>query len=118
MKLKIALLVAGIALAPMASFANDDYYETDDIHGRSIFALTAALADKGIDAERVEEWGGAIRVFVRDANGSSSMVLVNKDTLQPINQANAVGSRIDTGRDTGSGWNASNFNDSLESLTE
>jgi pyruvate carboxylase len=112
MDIKLALVAAAVALTPVASFADDH-----TIHGRSEFALTASLAEKGIDAERVEEWGTAIRVDVRNADESNGFILVDKDTLQPLNSATAVGTRIDLGN-TGSGWSAADFNSSTESLTE
>ncbi|GHA21834.1 hypothetical protein GCM10007989_16460 [Devosia pacifica] len=113
MNIKIALVaaLAAVSLAPAASFASDDH----EVHGRSDFALTAALAENGIAAERVEEWGEAIRVDVRQADGSLGVLLVDKDTLQPLSTISA-GNRSQLGN-TGSGFSATDFTNAPQSLT-
>ncbi|WP_108398329.1 hypothetical protein [Devosia submarina] len=113
MSIKLAVVAAAVAFAPVSSFAMDDH----EIHGRSEFSLTASLAEKGIAAERVEEWGNAIRVDIRNEDGSAGFIFVDKDTLQHLNAATAVGTRVDLDN-TGSGWSAAEFNSSTASLTE
>ncbi|WP_108397743.1 hypothetical protein [Devosia submarina] len=107
MNKKLLVLAAVMAFTPAVSFAEE--YENDlQIHGRSPESLIATLAQKGIAAENVEEWGNLIRVDTRDAEtGAHSFVLLDKDTLQPrqATSANTTGARV-----TDSGWTAETFN--------
>lgn len=109
MKKKLLFLAALVAMTPAVSFAEE--YENDhNIHGRSPESLIATLAQKGIDADNVEEWGNLIRVDTRDREtGTHSFVLIDKDTLQPHQAAANVASQA-AGRDTNSGWTAQTFN--------
>ena len=109
MKKHLLFLAAVIAMAPVASFAEE--YEHDlTIHGRSPESLIASLAETGIDAERVEEWGSMIRVDARDPDsGSHYYVLLDKDTLQPRQTASITAHQA-SAQSSGSGWTAETFN--------
>ena len=113
-----AAAALGLLLAPSLAFASDSLLDDRQIDGRSIFSIESSLAQQGIAADRVEEWGNAIRVDARAADGSSYVVIVDKDTLRPLDAANAVGTRVDVGGSPStSGW-ANGFNSSPESLVD
>ncbi|OAM76099.1 hypothetical protein [Devosia elaeis] len=76
-----AIALVGFSVAP--TFANDDDNE-DTIGGRSIFAIESALRDNGVVTSGIEEWGGLIRAWVPNANGGTSMLFFDADTLQPV----------------------------------
>jgi len=67
------------------------------IDGRSTSAIIAALAEQDIIATNVEEWGGLIRVDTRTESGNQ-VLFVDKGTLRPTKEANAVGTRLSVGR--------------------
>lgn len=75
----VALLGSSI-LPTVASEADND----NKIHGRWDFALEADLRERGVDVSGIEEWGDLIRAWVRNADGTTSMVLFNADTLQQV----------------------------------
>jgi hypothetical protein len=94
-KLLIAALIsgtgfAGIALAaatPAAAastgtFCDGNYADIDANKSE----ITQRLSEEGIKATSIEEWNGCVRAFVENANGTQTMVLLDPDTLQPINR--------------------------------
>jgi type III secretory pathway lipoprotein EscJ len=109
------LLAAAIALVPATAFANENDRE-QTINGRSHQTIISILQQKGIDAERVEEWGGVIRVDTHKADGSNAFILIDKNTLQIRQPASGVATQLSV-RPTGSGWSAQSFG-STESLVE
>lgn len=78
-KMYFALLGAVILHVP--TVFGEGLLDDTDVFGRSTSSIILSLAERDIDADRVEAWGGSIRVFVR---GSNSLLLVDKDTLKPI----------------------------------
>src|SRR5690349_16030307 len=79
--LSLAVLVTLSSFA-VPAFANEA--DSDDIHGRTEFAVESALRERGVTASRVEEWGPLIRAWVSDGNGGSTMQFFDADTLQPV----------------------------------
>ncbi len=89
-----ALLAAAVALLPVSAFAAQSLTEEEqEVHGRSASSVITSLAQRGIDADAVEQWGEAIRVDLRGADGQGSFLLLDKDTLQPLSPPAAVGTR-------------------------
>ncbi len=85
-----------LVLLSSAAFASEYSENNDNIHGRSVAAITANLAEyHGIDADRVEAWGDKIIVHTTDENGATRVLYLNKDTLRPLADAATVASRID-----------------------
>lgn len=88
----VSFASVALILVSTAAFASED--NDHDVHGRSVAAITANLAEYyGIDANRVEEWGDKIVVHTQDENGANRMLFVHKDTLRPIEHAPAAASR-------------------------
>jgi hypothetical protein len=79
----ITSVVALVGLSIVPTFA-DEYETMDTIGGRSTFAIESALRDRGMITSGVEEWGGLIRAWVPNANGGTSMLFFDADTLQPV----------------------------------
>lgn len=85
-----------LVLLSSAAFASKDSENDSNIHGRSVAAITANLAEyHGINAERVEAWGDKIIVHTNDENGANHVLYLNRDTLRPLVDAPAVASRVD-----------------------
>lgn len=86
MNIKALALTAAatVALTSTASFANETMFSNEDIFGRSTYVATVLLAEQGIDAHSVEAWGDVVRVETADADGSTKLIFVDKDTLRPI----------------------------------
>ncbi|MFD2646760.1 hypothetical protein ACFSX5_03020 [Devosia albogilva] len=80
----IAALVAIVGFSTLPVFATSDSDNT--VHGFWEFSLQSSLRDRGVDASRVEEWGGLIRAFVQNPDGSTSMQLFDPTTLQPVSR--------------------------------
>ena len=81
--LSIATILTVTSFAIVPVFANEDD-NSDDVHGRSAFAVQSALRDRGVDTSGVEEWGNLIRAYVSNGNGGTTMQLFDADTLQPV----------------------------------
>ncbi|WP_173088665.1 hypothetical protein [Devosia sp. 1635] len=80
-----ALLAAAVTLLPVSALAAQSLTEEEqEVHGRSASSVIASLGQRGIAADAVEQWGEAIRVDVRGADGQGSFLLLDKDTLQPL----------------------------------
>jgi hypothetical protein len=75
--------VATVAVTSTAAFA-DSYFTKDEVFGRSTFVTTTLLAEQGINALSVEEWGQVVRVETADTDGSVKLIFVDKDTLRPL----------------------------------
>jgi hypothetical protein len=85
-----------LILLSSATFASENSETDNNIHGRSVAAITANLAEyHGINADRVEAWGDKIIVHTNDENGVNRMLYLNKDTLRPLADAPSVASRLD-----------------------
>ena len=75
-----AAIVAGIAAPAMA--ASPDTFTESDFD--SDYALTL-LAEKGIDASSVEQWGSSYLVaWVDGAEGGQTMIYLDPDTLEVV----------------------------------
>ncbi len=70
--------IAGFTALPTLAMADTT------IHGRDEFALEAALLDRGVATERLEEWGGYVRAWVPNGAGGTSMQFFDPDTLQQV----------------------------------
>lgn len=71
-----AVALAGFSVVPI--FANED--DTQDIiNGRSVLAI-----DSGVVTSGIEEWGTLIRAWVPNADGGTSMLFFDADTLQQV----------------------------------
>ena len=81
--LSIAVLLAVTSFTALPAFANEDD-GSNDIHGRSEFAIQSALSERGVATSGVEEWGTLIRAWVPNGNGGTSMQLFDADTLEPV----------------------------------
>jgi hypothetical protein len=81
----IALLAAAatsIALLASPALAEQSSTETSTkIFNHEEAAVLGALTSRGLHVSGVEEWGGLIRAFVVDADGSTTMQFFNKDNL-------------------------------------
>ena len=77
----VIALAAMLGLSTLPASASDS-----TVHGYWEFSLESALSDRGVDATRVEEWGGLIRAFVRSPDGSTSMQFFDPDTLQQVSR--------------------------------
>ncbi|MBJ6987753.1 PepSY domain-containing protein [Devosia sp. MC521] len=75
--------VATVAFTSTAAFA-ESHFSKDEVFGRSTYATTVLLAEQGINATSVEGWGEVIRVEAADADGSTKLIFVDKDTLRPV----------------------------------
>ena len=82
---KKVLLALALLAAPVAATAAESLVEDREIDGRSTYGIIANLHQQGIDAQRVETWGDAIRVEARGTDGQTYMVIVDRDTLRPLN---------------------------------
>jgi len=111
MQIKKTLLASaalGLLFAP-AAFAVDSLRDNDTIYGRTIDSIEATLAEYGINAQHVETWGTALRVDAVSADGSNYTVFVDRDSLQPLKDANGVATKTDLNTaPTASGWTISN----------
>lgn len=92
--MKSSLVIALAAVAAMAlpgvAFAASAVEETSTneertVFGEDIFTVQKALADRGVDAERVEEWGSKVRAFVVQPDGKLAMQFFDRDSLQAVN---------------------------------
>ncbi|WP_172122129.1 hypothetical protein [Devosia sp. 919] len=89
-----ALLAAAVTLLPVSALAGQSLTEEEqEVHGRSASSVITSLAHRGIDADAVEQWGEAIRVDVRGADGHGSFLLLDKDTLQPLSSGAVMETR-------------------------
>ncbi len=77
----LATLVAIVGFSAAPAFASDD-----TVHGYWEFSLQGSLRDRGVNASRVEEWGGLIRAFVQNPDGSTSMQFFDPATLQRVSR--------------------------------
>jgi hypothetical protein len=84
MYIKALLLAATVIIAPVSAIAYESDNYDRDVHDRSVFETIVALEERGINAERVEEWGTAVRVDAIDEAGRRYTVMVDKDTLLPF----------------------------------
>lgn len=75
--------VAATAFTSTAAFA-ESYFSKDEVFGRSTYVATVLLAEQGINAVSVEEWGQVVRVETVDADGSIKLIFADKDTLRPL----------------------------------
>lgn len=114
MQIKRTLLATSlVALLITPAMAVESLSTNPEIYGRSVANIEASLAEQGIDASKVETWGNVLRVDARAADGSSYMVLVDKDTLRPLSHSGHVATQTDLGMSTGSamstnsGWTIS-----------
>jgi hypothetical protein len=89
----LALLASANAMAN-ASLLSEDI----EINGRSTASIIATLAEQDIRASRVEEWGGMIRVDTDDESGANHVLFVDKNTLRPVSDTPAVGTRLSVQR--------------------
>ncbi len=81
----IALLAAvATSIALLALPAQAEQSSTDNntkIFNHEEAAVLGALTSRGLDVSGVEEWGGLIRAFVVDADGSTTMQFFDKSDL-------------------------------------
>jgi hypothetical protein len=52
--------------------------------------IAAALRAKGVNVARIESFGGCIRAYITDANGTESMAYFTPGTLEPLNGTGAA----------------------------
>ena len=91
--MKSSLVIALAAVAAMAlpgvAFAASSVEESTSsertVFGQDTFTVEKALADRGVNAERVEEWGSLVRAFVVQEDGKLAMQFFDRDSLQAIN---------------------------------
>ena len=79
----IASAVALIGFSVVPIFANEDDTQ-DTINGRSVLAIESALRDRGVVTSGIEEWGTLVRAWVPNADGGTSMLFFDADTLQRV----------------------------------
>lgn len=80
--------VAAIALPGVANAASTDAPSTNEertVFGEDTFTVEKALADRGVNAERVEQWGNKVRAFVIQPDGKLAMQFFDRDSLQTAN---------------------------------
>ena len=81
----IALLAAAatsIALLVLPAQAEQSSTESSTkIFDHEEAAVMGSLTSRGLDVSGVEEWGGLIRAFVVDADGSTTMQFFDKNDL-------------------------------------
>lgn len=84
--------VAAIALPGVANAASIDTgtneertYDERTVFGEDTFTVEKALADRGVNAERVEQWGNKVRAFVIQPDGKLAMQFFDRDSLQTAN---------------------------------
>ncbi|GEM_PF-1591334 len=83
----IALTLAlGLIIAPTTASAASSLLDDHKIFGRDYFVIEAALAEQGITAISIEEWGEVVSVQAKDEDGSQQIILLNKDTLRPLDK--------------------------------
>ena len=96
--MKSSLVIALAAVAAMAlpgvAFAASSVEESTSsertsgertVFGQDTFTVEKALADRGVNAERVEEWGSKVRAFVVQPDGKLAMQFFDRDSLQAVN---------------------------------
>lgn len=92
-----AALAFGLALTTSAHAVASCYAYSPGIHVSSGFSIGGSftqddrdnfnmmqLRKMGVDATRVEMWGGCVRAFVRKPGGGEEMQFFHPDTLQPV----------------------------------
>ena len=60
-------------------------YDERTVFGEDTFTVEKALADRGVNAERVEQWGNKVRAFVIQPDGKLAMQFFDRDSLQTAN---------------------------------
>ncbi|KKB85102.1 hypothetical protein VW29_08080 [Devosia limi DSM 17137] len=78
-----AMALPGVAFA--ASTAEESTSSERTVFGQDTFTVEKALADRGINAERVEEWGSLVRAFVVQDDGKVAMQFFDAHSLQAVN---------------------------------
>ncbi|WP_172125192.1 PepSY domain-containing protein [Devosia sp. 919] len=87
-----------LLVSPAALAAQSLSTDNDEINGRSAAAMIANLSARGINATAVELWGdGVLSVSVRDADGAHRLLLVDEDTLRPLEIAPQVSTELNVG---------------------
>lgn len=84
MNIKLLFIAAAAIITPVSINASEMIGSDLEIHGQSTLELTAALHERGLDAEHVEAWGSAIRVDLIDETGHPYTVMLDKSTLEPL----------------------------------
>jgi hypothetical protein len=84
MSLKATVLAIGLIVVPPIAMASPSLTEDHKIFHRSYFSVEANLAEQGIIATSIEEWGDVVRVETRDETNAVRIILVDKDTLRPL----------------------------------
>ena len=84
-----ATLVAALVAPGLVGVANAASGD-DTVFGRDTFALERSLADRGIKATNLEEWGQVIVGTVKNADGTQSNQFFDKDTLQVVQPGGAA----------------------------
>ena len=108
----LALLASANAMANASLLSEDT-----EINGRSTASIIATLAEQDIRASRVEEWGGMIRVDTDDKSGANHVLFVDKNTLRPVSDTPAVGTRLSVQRPNNI-YASQPLNDTPRSLVE
>lgn len=83
MSLKTLSLTLALLTVPAAASAGSPTSD-HDIFGHWYFSAEAALAEQGITASAIEEWGDVVRVETKNDAGKRIILFVDKDTLRPI----------------------------------
>lgn len=78
-----AMALPGVAFA--ASAVEESTTSERTVFGQDTFTVEKALADRGVNAERVEEWGSKVRAFVVQPDGKLAMQFFDRDSLQAVN---------------------------------
>ncbi len=90
-KSSIIALVAVAALGSIAApaFAVDSFGDSD--HSSFVGAqyinadsVLSRLHEQGVNASSVENWGGLVRAFVTQADGTQVSQLFTRDSLKPV----------------------------------
>jgi hypothetical protein len=97
MSLKLTLAALTLLATAPAAFAVESLVENREIDGRPVTEIISILGSNGIDATSIENWRGELRVYARNDDGETYVVLVDGDTLRPIEDVRAVGTNLDVG---------------------
>ncbi|GHA20886.1 hypothetical protein GCM10007989_15050 [Devosia pacifica] len=84
----LAALVATVGLtaaAPAFADTGRPFGEgSSDSREFAAYSILVRLQQSGVDATNVEEWGPLVRAYVRQDDGSTTMLFFEPDTLQQV----------------------------------
>jgi len=115
---KVTALALAFLVASPTAFAAESLISDRALDGRPISEITATLASRGIIATEIEKWGSDIRVYAQGPDGSGRVLILDKDTLRPLNAPTEVGTNLDVGQTRPAARPASNAYYVPQSLSE